>query len=104
MRNRRILATVFATALLSSSLSAVNAQEFLQSSSGVIASRIDDDFEGWDGDTIFILENGQIWQQDGYAYTYHYSYRPRVIIFPSDSRWKLKVDGLTSTIYVKRLK
>ncbi|TCO78497.1 hypothetical protein [Chromatocurvus halotolerans] len=28
-----------------------------------IKSRISGDFNGWDGDTIFRLENGQIWQQ-----------------------------------------
>lgn len=28
-----------------------------------INSRITGDFNGWDGDTIFRLENGQIWQQ-----------------------------------------
>jgi hypothetical protein len=43
----------------------------------VIESRIDGEFEGWEGDTIFKLENGQIWQQSSYAYTYHYSYRPK---------------------------
>lgn len=35
----------------------------------VIESRIEGEFEGWDGDTIFELENGQIWQQSSYAYT-----------------------------------
>ncbi|GEM_PF-277188 len=28
-----------------------------------IKSRISGDFDGWDGDTIFRLQNGQIWQQ-----------------------------------------
>lgn len=28
-----------------------------------IKSRITGDFNGWDGDTIFRLQNGQIWQQ-----------------------------------------
>jgi hypothetical protein len=29
----------------------------------VIESQIDGDFEGWDGETIFKLTNGEIWQQ-----------------------------------------
>ena len=36
--------------------------------SNVIHSYIDDDFEGWEGETIFKLDNGQIWQQSSYAY------------------------------------
>lgn len=72
--------------------------------SGVIESRIDGDFEGWDGDTIFKLENDQIWQQSSYAYTYHYAYRPKVLIYNSSGTYKLKVDGVGSTINVTRLK
>ena len=33
----------------------------------VIESRIDGEFTGWSGDTIFKLRNGQIWQQSSYA-------------------------------------
>ena len=29
----------------------------------VIESKIDGEFEGWEGDTIFKMMNGQIWQQ-----------------------------------------
>ena len=72
--------------------------------SGVIESKIDGNFNGWDGDTIFVLVNGQIWQQDSYSYTYHYSYRPNVIIYPSGGRYKMHVEGVDKDIYVKRLK
>jgi hypothetical protein len=70
----------------------------------VVESRIEGDFEGWDGDTIFKLDNGQIWQQDSYAYTYHYAYRPKVLIFKSSGRYKMKVDGVSGEITVKRIK
>lgn len=76
----------------------------LPSPTGVIESQIDGDFEGWDGDTIFKLTNGQIWQQSLYSYTYHYAYRPNVIIYPTSGGYKMKVDGVSSEIYVKRLK
>lgn len=70
----------------------------------VIESHIDGTFEGWDGDTIFKLDNGQIWQQALYAYTYHYAYRPKVIIYRTTGGWKMKVEGVDDTIYVKQLK
>lgn len=70
----------------------------------VVESYIEGDFEGWDGDTIFILDNGQIWQQVSYAYTYHYAFRPKVIIFKSGIRYKMKVEGVSDTIDVKRLR
>jgi hypothetical protein len=71
---------------------------------GVIETQIDDDFEGWDGETIFKLSNGQIWQQAAYAYTYHYAYLPKVMIYLSGSAYRMKVEGVDNTIPVKRLK
>lgn len=70
----------------------------------VIESRIEGDFEGWDGETIFKLDNGQIWQQASYAYTYHYAYRPEVVIYRSDSGYRMRVENVSDTIAVKRLK
>lgn len=43
----------------------------------VIESQIDGEFEGWQGETIVKLLNGQIWQQSEYYYTYHYSFMPK---------------------------
>jgi hypothetical protein len=73
-------------------------------SSDLIESRIDGDFEGWDGDTVFKLTNGQIWQQVSYDYTYHYAFMPEVLIFKTTEGYKMKVGGIHETIYVKRLK
>lgn len=70
----------------------------------VIESRIDGTFEGWSGDTIFKLANGQIWQQTSYAYTYHYAYRPEVVIYRSGLVYKMSVEGVGTQITVKRLK
>ena len=72
--------------------------------SSIIESQIEGDFEGWEGETIFKLDNGQIWQQDSYAYSYHYAYRPDVMIFPDGGRCRMKVEGANGTIVVKRLK
>ncbi|HEV1287972.1 MAG TPA: hypothetical protein VNU44_21790 [Bryobacteraceae bacterium] len=73
-------------------------------SESVIETRMDGDFEGWSGDTIFKLANGQIWQQASYSYTYHYAYRPKVLIYKSGSTYRMKVEGVDSDIAVKRLK
>ena len=70
----------------------------------VIESTIDGKFEGWNGDTIFKLLNGQIWQQTEYNYHYHYAYMPKVIIVQTGTGYKMQVDGVTKAIRVKRLK
>lgn len=72
--------------------------------SKVIESRISAEFTGWDGETIFKLMNGQIWQQASYAYHYHYAYMPYVTIYQVGSRYKMKVDGVSGTIFVKRIR
>ncbi len=70
----------------------------------VIESGIDGDFEGWDGDTVFKFENGQVWQQVSFDYEYHYAYRPKVLVYKSGSVYKMRVDGMHHEITVKRLK
>lgn len=70
----------------------------------VVESRIDGAFEGWDGETIFKLQNGQIWQQARYSYAYHYAYSPKVLIYKVAAGWKMKVEGVTKEIFVERLK
>jgi len=63
-----------------------------------------DEFHGWDGETIFKLDNGQIWQQAEYDYTYTYLYRPDVTIYETRAGCRLKVEDEDETILVKRLK
>lgn len=70
----------------------------------LIESHIEGTFEGWDGETIFKLDNGQIWQQATYAYTYHYAYRPKVYIVKSYGAYKMVVEGVSGSIFVRRLK
>jgi hypothetical protein len=76
----------------------------VSSTSNVIHSYIDGAFEGWEGETIFKLDNGQIWQQSSYAYMYHYAYRPEIMIFNDGGTWKMKVEDVDEIIYVIRLK
>lgn len=69
-----------------------------------IESEIAGDFNGWDGETIFKLTNGQIWQQAEYDYEYEYAFQPEVTIYKSAGGYKMKVEGMDDTIYVKRIK
>lgn len=72
-------------------------------SGSVIESRIDGEFEGWSGNTIFKLKNGQIWKQDQYAYTYSYAYDPSVIIYDTSTGWVMSVESLSEVVHVKRI-
>lgn len=74
-------------------------------SDGVV-SRIAGEFAGWDGNTQFTLENGQIWEQAESA-----SMRgvqvdsPAVTIRPAFmGSWLLKVEGFNQTVRVRRIK
>lgn len=69
-----------------------------------IETQMEGTFNGWDGETLFKLTNGQIWQQSSYAYTYHYAYRPEVTIYPVSGGCKMKVKDVEQTISVKRIK
>lgn len=69
----------------------------------VIQTCIEGDFEGWSGETVFELCNGQVWVQVSYAYTYHYAYRPKVTLVRSGSSWTMAVDGVRSTIRVQQI-
>jgi hypothetical protein len=73
-------------------------------SPSVIETQIDGDFEGWEGETIVKLMNGQIWQQTEYYYTYHYAFMPKVLFYRSGGGFKMKVDGVDKAIGVDRLR
>jgi hypothetical protein len=70
----------------------------------VIETRIDGEFSGWDGETVFRLQNGQVWQQASYAYRYSYKYSPSVLIYRSGSGFRMQVEGVDGTIAVRRLR
>ncbi len=69
-----------------------------------IATRIAGKFTGWDGRTVFRLENGQVWQQRQ-AGTYSYrAESPEVTIRRGNFGYYLKVVTTRRQIPVKRLK
>ena len=65
-----------------------------------VKSSIDAEFEGFEPDRIYVLRNGQLWQQTSYEYEYRYSYAPRVTIFQSSGLCVMAVEGVTRTVYV----
>ncbi len=69
-----------------------------------IESSIDGDIEGWEGETIFKLANGQIWQQTEYDYTYFYAYSPDVTIYQTSAGCRMKVEDEDETVVVERIK
>lgn len=73
------------------------------SSVGVIESKIDGDFNGWEGESIYKLINGQVWQQASYTYSYSYSFMPKVLIYQDGGRYFMQV-GDKKAVHVRRLR
>lgn len=67
-----------------------------------VESRIDGEFKGWSGDTIFRLQNGQVWQQSAYAYRYKYAYRPEIVIW--DGAHLALADDTSDSVQVRRIR
>ena len=69
-----------------------------------IESRIDGDFEGWDGGTTFKLTNGQVWRQVGNEYTFDYNFYPKVSIVSTQDGYQMQVEGMNKKISVVPIK
>jgi hypothetical protein len=67
------------------------AAEYSTVSYNYIESQIDGDFNGWEGETVYKLTNGQVWQQAEYTYTYSYSFMPKIIIFMKNGSYYMQV-------------
>lgn len=70
----------------------------------VVESRLVGDFEGWEGDTVVTLLNGQVWQQVEFYYHYHYAFMPNAVVFQSNGIYKMLVDGVPKAVAVVRLR
>lgn len=70
-----------------------------------IVSRINGNFSGWDGQTIFRLENGMIWAQDDNDKFYTQEMQnPTVRIEPTlFGGWQLSVEGIDEECDVERI-
>lgn len=72
--------------------------------SGSIESRIDGSFHGWDGETIFKLQNGQIWQQAGPGICSRYAFSPKVWISREEFKYIMRVERVETTIVVQPIR
>jgi hypothetical protein len=70
-----------------------------------ITSRLEGAFTGWDGQTIFKLDNGMIWEQaDKDKFYIKAVENPVVHIEPGAFKtWKLSVEGYASDCRVERI-
>ncbi len=75
-----------------------------KSSGGIIESSINGEFKGWEGESIYALMNGQIWQQSSYYYHYHYAYAPKVLIYQQGGSYFMQVQGVSQAVQVRRLR
>lgn len=66
-------------------------------------SRIVGEFNGWDGDNVYELDNGSKWQQARYKYKYKYKYRPKAKIWKDGSKYMLEVECMNEMIQVRRV-
>lgn len=83
----------------------VNGQEpivAIRQITDVVKSQINGEYNGWEGETIYELTNGQVWQQSSYSYEYSYSFMPEVIIYNTGSNYKMRVES--ALVDVHRIK
>lgn len=80
-------------------------EQMRNSDRSTITSRIVGTFTGWDGQTVFTLENGMIWEQaDKDKFYVKEIENPVVTIEPGAFRtWKLSVEGYASNCRVERI-
>jgi hypothetical protein len=70
-----------------------------------IVSRYVGEFTGWDGKTIFTLENGQVWQQIQSGRLSWKATNPEITIKRGYlGGYRLSVEGVNKTVRVKRIK
>ncbi len=64
--------------------------------------RIDGEFEGFDQDALFKLQDGTFWLQEEYKYWYHYAYCPTIQLLKKGSRYYLRVQGREQVVGVRQ--
>lgn len=71
----------------------------------IVHSKIKGDFNGWSGDTLFQLANGQIYQQVDTSQYSAYLYRPTCALVPlGNDQYTLVVENIPDYCTVTRLK
>jgi len=71
---------------------------------GVLRSRILGSFRGWSGDTVFRLEDGQVWQQRLPGNYFHRAESPEVELRRNAlGFWELRIVATNRAVGVKRI-
>lgn len=70
-----------------------------------IVSRLVGEFDGWDGETVFELENGMVWKQDETdKFFTRNMVNPEVTIKSGlFNSWRLSVEGYNKSVKVERI-
>jgi hypothetical protein len=69
----------------------------------IIESYIDGDWNGWDGDTIIKLANGDIWQQVGANLSLSLGLGNEVFIYKKNNIWFMQVEGEDEAVAVMKI-
>lgn len=83
---------------------ALNPEPAPSGNPGVIETRMAGDFTGWDGGTVFQFTNGQLWRQASFGTLHQFARSPKVTLVATGSGWRMQVDGVPQSIYVRRLR
>ena len=83
---------------------ALNPEPAPSSNPGMMETRMAGDFTGWDGGTVFEFVNGQLWRQTSFGTLHQYARSPKVTLVATGGGWRLQVEGVPQSIYVRRLR
>ncbi len=83
---------------------ALNPEPAPSDNPSLIMTRMAGDFTGWDGSTVFQFTNGQIWRQVSFGTLYQFVRSPKVMLVSTGGGWRLQVEGVPQSIYVRRLR
>jgi hypothetical protein len=65
---------------------------------------IEGEFNGWEGTSVYKLDDGHVIQQTEYRYEYHYAYHPKILITGGNGGYKAWVEGTSEAVGIEVLK
>ncbi|HUR92079.1 MAG TPA: hypothetical protein VMY38_05340 [Gemmatimonadaceae bacterium] len=83
---------------------ALNPEPAPSANPSMMETRMAGDFTGWDGGTVFEFINGQVWRQTSFGTLHQFARSPKVTLVSTGSGWRLQVEGVPQSIYVRRLR
>jgi len=68
-----------------------------------VDSYITGDFEGWDGDSVYELDDGSRWELVAYQYLYAFRYQPHAIVWRDGSHYYLEIENMADRPEVREI-